>query len=202
MLKKAFNLISRIHSREAVLKRMGTPDLYSPIRITQSNFFRYLEGPSQIVIRGREFVIPVDTMLGTLSQRISFSQVPTAGTFTLSYGVTATSAFDKDSNAAAIQAALRAISGLSAVTVTGSYAAGFVVVFYGVNTPSTLTYTMGVTPLDATITISQGTPVEFSPKIKRGDKIIDATYGHLAIDEIIEMIDIGGEIMGYRVRTD
>jgi hypothetical protein len=41
-----------------------------------------------------------------------------------------------------------------------------------------------------------------SPTIKRGDKIVDALLGTLTVDEIMEMYDLGGTILGYRVRAD
>ena len=107
MLRQAFNAITKIHSRKAVLKRLGDPDQLTGIRIAPSSYFRNLEGPSQVLVRGREFIIPVDSIVN-----------------------------------------------------------------------------------------------KFSPLVKRGDRIEDATYGSLAIDEIIEMVDLGGEIMGYRVRTE
>lgn len=37
--------------------------------------------------------------------------------------------------------------------------------------------------------------------LKRGDRIIDADLGTMSIDEIIEMYDFGGAIIGYRLRT-
>lgn len=108
LLATAFNAMTKLHGRDAVLKRFTTPsDLTSAIRITPSNYFRNLEGPSATIIRGREFIIPVASI---------------------------------------------------------------------------------ATPL--------------TPVIKRGDKIVDAVFGSLAIDEITEMYDLGGEIMGYRVRVE
>lgn len=107
MLKQAFNAILRIHSRQVQLKRLGSPDLVTNCRVTPANYFRFLEGPSHTTIRGREFIIPVDSI-----------------------------------------------------------------------------------------------ETKFSPVIKRGDKIVHDLYGSMAIDEVIEMPDIGGEIMGWRVRCE
>lgn len=202
VLKQAFNLISRIHSRAATLKRHGTPDIFSPVRITPSNYFRYLDGPSQTVIRGREFVLPVDTMTGHATQLISFSAVPTLGSFHLTYNGLDTSSFPFNETAANIQTALRLISGLAYITVTGNFTTGFLVTFIGVEVPFLLTATQEIPPLDATISIAVSTGSLWSPIIKRGDKIVDSLYGHLAIDEIIELVDIGGAIMGYRTRVE
>lgn len=38
------------------------------------------------------------------------------------------------------------------------------------------------------------------PRPKRGDRITDGENGTHTINEVIEMSDIGGAIMGYRVR--
>ncbi len=40
-----------------------------------------------------------------------------------------------------------------------------------------------------------------TPILKRGDKIETDDYGNLTINEIIEMYDLGGTIMGWRIRT-
>ncbi len=39
------------------------------------------------------------------------------------------------------------------------------------------------------------------PRPKRGDRITDAEMGTFAIDEVREMFDFGGAIIGYRLRT-
>lgn len=64
-------------------------------------------------------------------QTITFSGTPTSGSFKLNYRGSATAAIDYADNAAAVQAALNALSLLSGVTVTGSFAADFVVTFEG-----------------------------------------------------------------------
>lgn len=206
MLKQAFNALTGIHSRAASLKRLGasgSASLWSPIRITPSNYFRFLEGPSQTVIRGREFVIPIDTITGTPTQLISFSDVPTLGTWNLLYNATQVDEFDFDASAATIQTALRLVTGLSYVTVVGDYTAGFLVTFYDVQTPLALTTTMGVTPIDATITVAASTSVPWAlPIIKRSDRIVDSIYGTMTIDEVVELVDLGGTIMGFRCRCE
>ncbi len=202
VLKQAFNAITRIHSRAAFLKRLTTPALYSPIRITPSNYFRYLEGPSQTVIRGREFIIPVDSIIGIMTQFISFNDAPTDGSFTLSYGEDDTAPILFDAVDSDIEDALQAIEGLEGVTVEGDFEVGFLVTFYGVQSPLLLGSDLDM-DFDAEITIVESSRVAFPEKpIKRGDKIIDTVFGSMAIDEVIEMVDIGGPIMGYRVRVE
>lgn len=185
------------------MKRLGTPDLYSPIRITPSNYFRFLEGPSATTIHGREFVVPVDTMKGTQQQVISFSAIPTEGKYYLTYNAINTAEFNFNDSAAVLQTALRLITGLESVVVAGAHTTQFTVTFYGVQSPLAITATNVVgEELDEDIAISAGAGVPFSPIIKRGDKIIHDLYGHLAIDEIVEMCDIGGMVMGYRIRCE
>ncbi len=66
--RAAFNSLTYFHSRAATLKRLATPsNLESAIRITPSNYFRNQEGPSQVIIEGREFIIPLDTITPKLS---------------------------------------------------------------------------------------------------------------------------------------
>ena len=64
-------------------------------------------------------------------QDIDFSGVPTSGAFTLQFEGEDTANINWDDDAAAVQIALNALSGLSAVTVVGSFAAGFTVTFTG-----------------------------------------------------------------------
>ncbi len=203
MLKQIFNGVIGLTSRAATLKRIGVPDFYSPCRLAPSNFFRFLEGPSASVVHGREFVIPTDTMLGHSVQVITFSTVPSEGTYTINYGMTSTSSLDFDASASDIQTALRVIAGLGYVTVAGSYTLGFTIVIIGVQTPTafTVTPTALLTGMTAvTTTVAPGISVPWP--IKRGDRIIHDIYGAMAIDEIIEMCDLGGDIMGYRVRCE
>ena len=64
-------------------------------------------------------------------QTVSFSATPDAGTFTLSYRGQVTSAIAFNATATAVQNALNALGLLSGITVTGSFAADFVVTFAG-----------------------------------------------------------------------
>lgn len=64
-------------------------------------------------------------------QDIDFSAVPDAGNWTLTFNGEETGSLAFNDNAATIQAALNALTGLSAVTVTGNYTAGFTVTFAG-----------------------------------------------------------------------
>ena len=201
-LKTAFNAISNFHSRPASLMRPGTPNIYSPIRITPSNYFRYLEGLSSTVVHGREFLIPIDTMSGHTNESLVFSDVPIAGSFILDYNSHQTVSIPFNATASDIQTALRDIDNLELVSVSGSIAGGFTITFVGVNSPVLLSVTQNV-PMGVTTTVSySASGTVWSPILKRGDRIIDSLYGHMTIDEIIEIPDIGGAIMGFRVRTE
>lgn len=211
MLKQAFNLIMRLHSQEVVLKRLGSPDIFSPVRIAPSNYFRFLEGPGSTTIHGREFVIPIDSIRGQYTQLIRFfvivtsaevPTVPTEGSFHLQYSGDDTVSINFDATATDVRDALRAISGLENVTVAGDFTSGFLVTFIGVNTPELLVPVQDMVPLDVDIGVAFSSFVPWSPVISKGDKILHPSYGNLALKEIIEMPDLGGAVMGYRVRAE
>lgn len=67
--------------------------------------------------------IPWDAL--ATAQRIKFSAVPSSGSFTISFGVLTTAAIPFNATAATVQTAVRALSGYSAVTVTGNFSGGF-----------------------------------------------------------------------------
>ena len=99
-------------------------------------------------------------------QDIAFSAVPDSGSFTLDFGGQITAAILFSDSAAAVEAALEALSniGVGNVAVTGSYAAGFTVTFQAVlgEAPQVLlivnsnTLLIGATPV--TVTPSETTP--------------------------------------------
>ena len=64
-------------------------------------------------------------------QRVIFSAVPSAGTYTLTHNSNTTSAINWDADAAAVQTALRALASLTDVIVTGDTTNDFVVTFTG-----------------------------------------------------------------------
>lgn len=205
LLKSAFNMVSRLHSIPMTHKRIGggaVPTIYSPVRGTPSNYFRYLAGPAETVVTGAEFILPVAVFLGTAAQRVSFSTVPTTGTWKLSYNSVATSDLSFNAIASDIQTALRLITGLGNVTVTGDYTAGFTVNLFGIQTPFTLVGANGGSVLDASITVAT-LPIGILPipLLARGDKLLDGSKSW-TVKEIIDMPDLGGDTVGYRVRVE
>lgn len=71
-------------------------------------------------------------------QRLIFSTVQTSGAYKLTYGALTTASLAFNADATAVQTALQALTGLSSVTVTGTYTAGFDVTFTGVVGDATL----------------------------------------------------------------
>lgn len=207
MLKGAFNAAMALHSRAGQLKRGGSPDIYSPCRLGPSNYFRFLSGPDTTVIRGREFIIPIDSMLGQFSQLITFEEAPASGTFKLNYNSNATGNLNWNDSASTIQTALRLLPGLSNVLVTGSIAAGLTVVFAGFSTEPLIISASDTGTLEdsntdpVTVTVTKSYQV-WSERIRRSDKIIDSVYGILTIDEVVEMVDLGGAVMAFRCRCE
>ena len=66
------------------------------------------------------------------AQTISFSNIPTDGEFELNYDGDVVGPFDENAVHGDLQTALQTIAGLGDVTVSGTYAAGFVVTFVNV----------------------------------------------------------------------
>lgn len=69
---------------------------------------------------------------------VEFSDTPGSGTWKLSYNGYSTTALSKTVSSGALQTALRLIPGLSAVTVTGSMGAGFVITMTGAEVPNSV----------------------------------------------------------------
>lgn len=97
-------------------------------------------------------VTPV-VMPQTTTETISFSLVPDAGTYKLKYSTAPTATLNWNDTATTIQTALRAISGLSSITVTGAIGGPFLVTFTGVTPPALV-----LTVIANTLT-SSGSPV-------------------------------------------
>ena len=206
MLKTALNALTMLYSRQATLKRLGASELstFSPCRITPSNYFRALRGPEYTTIKGAEFIIPVDSMLGQYSQKLSFSAIPDEGTFRIEFGGEETTDLNFDVTAVEIQTALRLLTGLANVLVTGSFNTGFTIIFVGFDTFPALGVLSdsSLKESDENVTASWiQTNTAWNEPIRKGDRIIDGSK-NWAIDEIIPMHDLGAIVMAYRVRCD
>lgn len=124
-------------------------------------------------------------------QDIDFSGVPTSGIFTLQFEGADTGDINWDDNAAAVQAALNALLGLSAVAVVGDFAAGFTVTFTGADglqpqgalTESSNTLDDGGA---VDITIVETTPGVFQAQV---DCIADETGVKVVNPETLTVID-------------
>jgi flagellar hook-associated protein 3 len=107
--------------------------------------------------------VTVDKGKGPETQTLTFSAVPTSGSFTLTFDGQKTGAIQWNEGAAEVETALEALPNLSAddVTVTGSYAVGFTITFADTlgNVPELVA---GDNTLDngGAITITEGTTTE------------------------------------------
>lgn len=200
MLKSALNVLTRMHSREATLKRYGSVyDSYSPCRITPSNYFRFLRGPEYTSIPGKEFIIPIDSLVGHFTQTLVFAAIPTTGTFKITYGTDSTTDLNFDDTSTEIETALKLLPGFSNITVTGNFTSGFLITMLGVQNKPVIGQLTDST-LDTTGSFSSGNSPWADP-IKKADRILDGTRVY-TIDEIMEMPDLGGQTMAYRCRVD
>ena len=204
MLKAAFNALTFLHSRAATLKRLGSPDMYSPCRVTPSNFFRFLRGPEYVTVKGVEFIVPLDSLTGQFYQLLTFDEIPDDGLFSLKFGDLTTDPLNYDAVAADIQVAVRLLAGHENVVVTGDYTDGFTFLFAGFSTSPDLGEVVDSTLEESAVpvvtTFIRGSVV-WSVPLRKGDRIIEGSR-LWTVDEIIEMHDLGAIVMGYRVRCD
>lgn len=90
---------------------------------------------SNTLVTGATPVTPTvtETTKGVIEvQTVTFAGTPAVGAFKLTYGGEESAAINYNGSSSDVQTALRALTGLSAVTVTGTVAAGFVVTMAGV----------------------------------------------------------------------
>lgn len=204
MLAAAFNALTRLHSRQATLKRLGSPDIYSPCRVTPSNFFRFLRGPEYTEIKGVEFVIPLATLVGEYAQFLFFSAPPDAGTYQLKFNAGTTDPLNFDASQSDVQSALRALTGLEAVEVVESDWGGFQITFKGYPSQAPLLEIVNSSLTDSGDPVTamlQHTSTAWEIPLKRGDRILESNRTW-TIDEVIELNGLGAALMGYRVRAD
>lgn len=91
----------------------------------------FSQQPNILAGGGYLVIIPYDLSV----QALSFAVTPTTGAYTLKYNGNSTASIAYNAIASVVQSDLQAVMGLSSVTVTGSYTAGFVITMTGVTTP-------------------------------------------------------------------
>lgn len=123
-------------------------------------------------------LLPITLIVGTDEvQDIDFSAVPASGTWRLKYFDQETTSLAFNANAAAVQAALNALSRLSGVTVTGNYTSGFTVTFSGNDgqVPQPLLVVSQNSLLDGGAFAVITTVVETTPGVEQGRVNAEAT---------------------------
>lgn len=88
-----------------------------------------LTGGGQLVV----ILMNNEVVSSTAVETLSFSSLPTSGSFKVAYGADASTAINFGDTASDVQTAIRTISGLGSVTVTGNATTGFVVTMTGVS---------------------------------------------------------------------
>lgn len=147
-------------------------------------------------------------------QRISFSEVPDAGTFSISHRGQTTSPINHDATALDVQNALNALSILNAVEVSGDFATGFEIEFTedaglqpqpNVTIASTLT---GVSAVDVSVSKEQQGEAQATINLSAlEDGPVDAPARTLTIIEtpvagLNRGINLENTILGRFVETD
>jgi hypothetical protein len=204
LLRSAFNALTRLHSRPGTLKRLGDPDIFSACRLTPSNYFRFGNGPEYSTVKGVEFILPKDSLTGQFAQKLSFSAIPDTGSFKIQYGIQATTALAYDDTASDIQTALRLLTNLEDVVVTGSFLLGFTITFVGFSSAPAVGIVIDNTLEESSEAVETSwahTTTPWAESVKKGDRILDGSK-LWTVDEIMEMHDLGASVIGYRVRCD
>lgn len=120
----------------------------------------FAQSPNILAGGGQLIVAPLTLDLGAVIavQKITFDGTPASGAWTITYnGTETTGSLTSSESSAQLQTALQLLAGLGSVTVTGSFAAGFVITFTGVSGPIpnvTVTSTLedaDSNPVDATV---------------------------------------------------
>lgn len=95
------------------------------------------------ILQGGGYLVIIPYSLAV--QAYSFAVTPVSGAYELSYNGQSTASIAYNAIASVVQSDLQALTGLSAVTVTGSYTAGFVITMTGVTNPLPISVTANTT---------------------------------------------------------
>lgn len=141
-------LADNLHIAAGVLK------MYDGESIVEHGFHVYPEG-----LEEQASAYPITATVTQLNaggvapnnqiQYISFSDVPTTGSFTLTINAQTTAAILFSDNAAAVETKIEALASITDVTVVGDYQTGFTIYFITPNTANTLA-TVGSNTLEKT----------------------------------------------------
>jgi len=112
------------------------------------------------------------------TQSLTFSSVPTAGSYTLGYNGDDTGSLAYTTDAAGIQTIFRTFVGLSSVVVSGTYANGFTFYFAGVDGPA-----FPITIVSNTLTNSASQNVVITQKV-----ITPGVSSATAVSEALQMM--------------
>lgn len=206
MLKSALNAICLLSSRPGSVKRLGSPDTFSPCKLTPSFYRRNpTAGPEYTTVQDQEFIVPVDSMTGQFAQLLTFDRIPASGQFKIQFGSFLTDFLDFDCSATDIQTAIRLLDpSLANVLVTGSFNTGFLITFVGFQTFPALGTIQNSTLMESGTGVTwtfSNTSVVWPELLKKGDRLIDGSKTWSVI-EVQEMNDLGAKVMAYRARCN
>lgn len=208
MLSSALNAVCRLNSRVGMVKRLGTTDansMFSPCRLTPAFYKRNpTAGPEYTTVQDVEFIVPLATMTGQFAQLLTFARIPSSGQFKIQFSTNTTDFLNFDCTAADVQTALRLLTPLANVLVTGSFNTGFLITFVGFQTFPALGSIPVSTLMESGTSVAwafTNSSVVWAEPLKKGDRLIDGSKTWTVI-EVQEMNDLGAVVMGYRARCN
>ena len=141
----------------------------------------FSQQPNILAGNGYLVVIPQLTSVSAViaQQTLTFSTIPTVGTYQLGYAGNYTTALAYGASNSVVQTALQLVAGLGSATVTGNTTIGFTVTFTGVSGPASLMtiqhdtlqdtngYDVFITPLTTVIGVAAGSNETLDAAITR-----------------------------------
>jgi hypothetical protein len=130
-------------------------------------------------------------------QTIAFSVAPTSGTFKLGYNGVDTASIAWNATAATIQTAIRAISGLATIVVTGTIASKLLTItFNGVASPFALSVS-----INALLPSSVLTPVLFEALVSGSSSVVLPNTTSVAVGHKVEGTGVNATITAWNATT-
>jgi hypothetical protein len=206
-LSSAFNLLLQVHSRAATIERPGASELVSGVVPSTSIDFTSDISEGVAYILGVRLVIPVTTVTYTPLVD-TYIDISTAGVLTyteVANGATAPSIATDNIRVAKVVTDIASITTVVILrTPKSSYGVAAVPIKIAPSNYSRILASVEETTVAGKefVISKKSLDVVYFPHIRRGDRIKDLELGFSVVTEVREMFGLGGDILGYRVRTN